>query len=165
MTLDEFNQLDADQRRVELLQCCQCASWASCVSDNAPYGDRQALLETAASVWQTAGETEILEAFAGHPQIGDLEVLRSRYSTTANAEQGQVLMASDETLEALSDANEAYLSRHGFIFVVCASGKSADEMLDMVRARLCNSRDEELVNGAREQAAITELRLIKLIEE
>ena len=110
-------------------------------------------------------EYEILEAFAGHPQIGDMEALRNRYTATADAEQGQVFAASEATLAALKAANEAYLSRYGFIFIVCASGRSADEMLAMVRDRLENSRTEELVNGAREQAAITQLRLEKIIEE
>ena len=165
VTLDEFNQLDPESRRSQLMQNCQCEAWAGRVAARAPFANRHELLDVAALEWQAADEEEVLEAFAGHPQIGDLEVLRSQYAVAANAEQGQVLSASETTLEALKEANEAYLSRHGFIFIVCASGKSADEMLVMVLNRLKNSRADELVNGAREQAAITELRLKKMIEE
>ena len=165
MTLDEFNRLDGEGRRTQLMQSCHCESWAAMVAAQTPFIDRQALLDTAEQVWQTVGEYEILEAFAGHPQIGDTEALRNRYTATADAEQGQVFAASEATLAALKAANETYLSRYGFIFIVCASGRSADEMLAMVRDRLENSRTEELVNGAREQAAITQLRLEKIIEE
>ena len=165
MTLDEFNRLDGEGRRTQLMQSCHCESWAARVAAQTPFIDRQALLDAAELAWQTVGEYEILEAFAGHPQIGDMEALRNRYTATADAEQGQVFAASEATLAALKAANEAYLSRYGFIFIVCASGRSADEMLTMVRDRLENSRAEELVNGAREQAAITQLRLKKIIEE
>ena len=165
MTLDEFNQLDMKGQCGHLMQSCHCEAWARRVAERAPFGDRQELLDAAALEWQTAKEEEVLEAFTGHPQIGDLEALKNRYAVTANDEQGQVLSATEHTLEDLRNANEAYLSRHGFIFVVCASGKSADEMLVMVLKRLKNSRSDELINGAREQAAITELRLKKMIEE
>ena len=165
MTLEEFNQLDPETRRSQLMQKCQCAAWAERVAARAPFGDRKELLDVAALEWQTADEKEVLDAFAGHPQIGDLGVLKNRYAVTANAEQGQVLNADERTLVALKDANEAYLSRYGFIFIVCASGKSAEEMLVMISDRLKNSRADELVNGAREQAAITELRLKKMIED
>ena len=165
MTLDEFNRLDGEGRRTQLMQSCHCESWAARVAAQAPFIDRQTLLDAAELAWQTVGEYEILEAFAGHPQIGDMEALRNRYTGTADAEQGHVFAASEATLAALKAANEAYLSRYGFIFIVCASGRSADEMLTMIRERLENSRAEELVNGAREQAAITQLRLEKIIEE
>ena len=165
MTLDEFNRLDGEGRRTQLMQSCHCESWAARVAAQAPFIDRQALLDAAELAWQTVGEYEILEAFAGHPQIGDMEALRNRYTGTADAEQGHVFAASEATLAALKAANEAYLSRYGFIFIVCASGRSADEMLTMIRERFENSRAEELVNGAREQAAITQLRLKKMIEE
>ena len=76
-----------------------------------------------------------------------------------------MLSAPDETLAELKNMNEAYLERHGFIFIVCASGKSAGEMLEMVKARLPNSRAAELANGSREQGAIMALRIKQLIEE
>lgn len=164
MTLDDFNQLDPDLQLSKLMQSCHCKAWAGRVVALAPFADLQELLNVAASQWETADEKEILEAFAGHPQIGDIDAIKSRYALAAKAEQGQVLSATENTLEALKIANDDYFSRNGFIFVVCATGKSADEMLTMIRNRLRNSREAELVNGAREQAAITKLRLKKMIE-
>jgi len=105
----------------------------------------------------------MLEAFSGHPQIGDLEALRNRYAERAHAEQGQVLSAPDETLAELKDMNEAYLERHGFIFIVCATGKSAEQMLELLEQRLPNSREQELRIAAEEQAKITHIRLDKLL--
>ena len=165
MKLDEFNSLENDERLSCLLGCCNCRAWAGRLAQCAPFSDLESLLREAALIWEAAGEEEILEAFSGHPQIGDLEALRNRYAERAHAEQGQVLSAPDETLAELKDMNEAYLERHGFIFIVCASGKSAGEMLEMVKARLPNSRAAELANGSREQGAIMALRIKQLIEE
>ncbi len=165
MTIDEFNELDLGSQCDYLMESCHCESWARRVAGYAPFASRRELLDSAALEWQTVSEKEILEAFSGHPRIGDLEALQRRYAVTANEEQGQVLTAPESILLDLKDANEAYLSRYGFIFIVCASGKSAEEMLDLVLNRLKNSREDELVNGAREQAAITDLRLKKMIEE
>ncbi|MFT4799054.1 MAG: 2-oxo-4-hydroxy-4-carboxy-5-ureidoimidazoline decarboxylase, partial [Candidatus Azotimanducaceae bacterium] len=111
--------------------------------------------------WQRATEEEILEAFTAHPQIGDLDALRNKYAFTANAEQGQISGTDEETLVVLRDDNRAYLERFGFIFIVCATGKSAAAMLELLQARLPNDRATELTNGAHEQWLITELRLNK----
>lgn len=165
MTLEDFNRLEFADSTALLLDCCHCQSWAERVAERAPFEDLASLMTAADEIWLEATEAEILEAFSGHPQIGDVDALRSKYAETANAEQGQVFGATEETLLALKAANDAYLAKNNFIFIVCASGKSAEEMLALVQARLNNSRDQELVNGAREQGAITELRLRKTIEE
>ena len=108
-------------------------------------------MDFAHTCWSDAAESERLEAFSGHPQIGDLSALKNRFAATASAEQGQVAAATEETLLALKSANDAYLEKFGFIFIVCATGKSAEEMLELVNERLPNSRQEELDNGAIEQ--------------
>ncbi|MFT7246626.1 MAG: OHCU decarboxylase, partial [Candidatus Azotimanducaceae bacterium] len=113
---------------------------------------------------QLATEVETLEAFTAHPQIGDLDALRNKYANTANSEQGQISAADEETLIALRDENQTYLARFGFIFIVCATGKSAAEMLELLQTRLLNDRATELENGAQEQWLITELRLNYLFE-
>jgi 2-oxo-4-hydroxy-4-carboxy-5-ureidoimidazoline decarboxylase len=109
---------------------------------------------------------DILEAFSHHPEIGgDLDALRARFPTTAawsTSEQSAVTDADRETLEALRDGNAAYRERFGHLFIVCATGKSAQEMLALLRARLANDPEAELRVAAAEQARITRLRLEKL---
>lgn len=165
MRLEAFNDLDTQAMEAELVSCCHCAGWSRRVSSHAPFDSLDQLRELAADSWQAASEDERLEAFSGHPQIGDLSALRNRFAKTASSEQGQVTEASEEVLRDLKSCNEAYLEKFGFIFVVCATGRSAAEMLELVRQRLPNSRDEELDNGAREQGKITDLRILRLIEE
>ena len=108
-----------------------------------------------------------LEAFAAHPRIGDREALRAKFATTAawaGEEQRGAAAAPETTLDALAEGNRAYEEKFGYIFIVSASGKSADRMLELLRGRLANDPDTELVNASREQRAITRLRLEKLLE-
>lgn len=165
MTLEEFNDLGRQWQYEALLSCCHCESWAARVPDAAPFESLESLIECARRAWSKATEEDMLEAFSGHPQIGDLDALRNRYAETANAEQGQVAAADEAILVRLRDQNQAYLDRFGFIFIVCATGKSAEEMLELLEARIGNNRDEELANGAREQMAITEIRLRNMVED
>ncbi|MBL6691944.1 MAG: 2-oxo-4-hydroxy-4-carboxy-5-ureidoimidazoline decarboxylase [Pseudomonadales bacterium] len=165
MTLEEFNDLGRQWQYEALLNCCMCESWAARVPDGAPFESVDALVEFARQQWVKVDEAGILEAFSGHPQIGDLEALRNKYANTASAEQGQVAAADESVLIRLRDQNQAYLDRFGFIFIVCATGKSAEEMLGLLDARIRNSRAEELANGAAEQMAITEIRLRKMVED
>jgi 2-oxo-4-hydroxy-4-carboxy-5-ureidoimidazoline decarboxylase len=94
-----------------------------------------------------------------------MNALRNKYASTASAEQGQVTNATEGVLLALREKNLLYLEKFGFIFIVCATGKSASEMLALLEARINNSPDEELVNGAREQGEIMNLRLSKLLKD
>ena len=165
MKLQEFSSLDFSDMKNELIACCHCESWADRVCRSAPFDSLEQLLAVAVDCWQSATEEERLEAFSGHPQIGDLTALRSKFAATAGSEQGQVAGANEETLLALKSANETYLEKFGFIFVVCATGKSAEEMLGLVNKRLANQRHVELQNGADEQGKITEIRIRKRIEE
>lgn len=165
MNLAAFNQLDKDAMRTELLACCHAARWAEAVAAAAPFASFGELVSVAEKAWDNMAEADVLEAFSGHPRIGDLQALRNKYAVTATAEQGQVADAEESVLVRLKDENDAYLEKFGFIFIVCASGKSAAEMLALLEERINNSRDEELANGAREQMAITRLRLQKLIDD
>lgn len=164
MTLEEFNDLGRQWQYEALLSCCTCEAWAARVPDGAPFDSVDALVECAREKWSKVTEPDILEAFSGHPQIGDLEALRNKYADTASAEQGQVADADEQVLIRLRDQNQAYLDKFGFIFIVCATGKSAEQMLTLLDARIVNTRAEELINGAREQMAITEIRLRNLVE-
>ncbi|MEM0955741.1 MAG: 2-oxo-4-hydroxy-4-carboxy-5-ureidoimidazoline decarboxylase [Pseudomonadota bacterium] len=158
MDLAQFNALDHEAAVTVLHGLCHCQRWAQDVAQARPFDSLASLQESCEQCWQDASEAEILEAFAGHPRIGDVNALRDKYST-ANREQGQVGAASDVVLDELLASNRDYEARHGFIFIVCASGKSAEEMLALLKARLPNSREQELATGAGEQAKITALRL------
>lgn len=165
MNLESFNALSPDEMKMELMACCHCDPWAERVMAYRPFQTFDELVTACRGAWLSATEEEILSAFSGHPQIGDLEALKNRYAETASAEQGQVAGADEEVLIRLRDRNQEYLEKFGFIFIVCASGKSAEAMLALLENRLDHSRDRELAIGAREQGAITELRLAKLFEE
>jgi 2-oxo-4-hydroxy-4-carboxy-5-ureidoimidazoline decarboxylase len=111
-------------------------------------------------------KADMLEAFSHHPEIGsDIASLRQRFAATAawsSAEQAGVAGADDATLEALRDGNVRYREKFGYVFLVCATGKTAAEMLALLRARLAHDPDTELQIAAAEQAKITRLRLEKL---
>ncbi len=106
-----------------------------------------------------------LEAFAAHPKIGEAKTPATGDATWSKGEQAGATTASAQTLADLEDANRAYEAQLGFIFIVCASGRSAEDMLRDLRMRLANSREVELRTAAEEQAKITRLRLTKLALE
>jgi 2-oxo-4-hydroxy-4-carboxy-5-ureidoimidazoline decarboxylase len=135
----------------------------------APPQDDEALLALADEVWAQMGREDYLEAFTHHPQIGaSPEALRARFASTSTwsaGEQAGVQAASEEIIERLAEGNALYLKRFGYIFIVCATGKSAAEMLALLEERLPNEPEEELLIAAAEQAKITKIRLNKLAEE
>ena len=145
-----------------LSRACGSARWVDRMMERRPFGSDARLLRTARIEWFGLTEADWLEAFSHHPQIGDRASLAARFPATHDLsaqEQAGVGGARDAVLDALAEANAAYLDRFGFIFIVCATGKSADEMLALLRARLPNNRATELRNAAEEQAKITALRL------
>ena len=105
-------------------------------------------------------------AFEAHPKIGDIKSLKAKYASTealASGEQAGARVAPEAVLQRLKDGNDAYLHKFGFIFIVCATGKSAEQMLELLEQRLPNSREQELRIAAEEQAKITHIRLDKLL--
>jgi 2-oxo-4-hydroxy-4-carboxy-5-ureidoimidazoline decarboxylase len=127
-----------------------------------PFGGVPALLTAAREEWFALAPDDWRDAFAHHPKIGDLGALRARFAATAalaEREQAGVAGAPHAILDALAEGNRAYEQRFGFIFIVCAAGRSAGEMLDMLRARLRNDPRTELLIAAEEQAQITARRL------
>jgi OHCU decarboxylase len=125
-----------------------------------PFEDRAALLRAADRVWWSLGEADHLEAFSAHPKIG-----QKASSAWSQKEQAGAANAEQATLAELAELNQRYDAKHGFIFIVCASGRSADAMLAELRTRLDRDRATELRTAAEEQAKITRLRLGKLLEE
>ena len=166
MTLDAFNALSAEAARAELLRCCGCARWADAVLAARPFKDRSALLAASDAAWAKTGEAEWREAFSHHPRIGGKDALREKFAATrawAKGEQSGAAAASDAVLDALAAGNAAYEKRFGHIFIVCATGKNAAEMLDLLQSRLPNDAGTELRLAAGEQNKITKIRLEKLI--
>lgn len=158
VTREQLNHLPHRSAVDFFFAICHCHRWASDMAEARPYITFDALQQQAKKAWHVATEAEILEAFQGHARIGDLSALKQKYSA-ANKEQGQVAQASESVIQALFDDNETYFSQNGFIFIVCATGKSADEMLALLRERLLNPRALEVANGAIEQGKITQIRL------
>jgi 2-oxo-4-hydroxy-4-carboxy-5-ureidoimidazoline decarboxylase len=166
MTLDAFNHLPGEERHKQLFNCCGSKTWAGRMMVLFPFASLDSLLEAAADEWQQCGVDDWMEAFGHHPKIGDIASLEKKFASTAaiaGGEQSSVRHATPETLQALAAANTEYEARFGFIFIVCATGKSAVEMLELLQDRLNNSRDAEIVNAMREQQKITALRLQKII--
>jgi len=160
VTLEELNGLDEPKAVEALMICCGSARWAMAVARRRPYRDAAQLQATAEDAWSRCGREDFLEAFSRHPRIGDKAALELKF---AGGEQGSIAKASDETIDALARANADYEKRFGHIFIVCATGKSAEEMLALLRARAGNAPEDELAIAAGEQAKITRLRLAKLL--
>ena len=166
MSLQQLNTAAETEARQLLLRCCASETWVSRLLERRPFAGAAQLREAAGRAWRGLSETDYLQAFAGHPEIGDLNSLRARYADTsalAAGEQSGVEAASDELIGELQRGNRAYQEKFGFIFIVCATGKSAGEMLELLQQRLPNSREVELDNAVREQRKIFQLRLEKLL--
>ncbi|RAU18864.1 2-oxo-4-hydroxy-4-carboxy-5-ureidoimidazoline decarboxylase [Nitrincola tibetensis] len=166
MTLNEFNQLDTLAAANALRQCCVSEAWVVRMLGARPFEYEHELYATAEACWQGLDRADYLQAFEGHPKIGDVGSLRAKYANTkvlAAGEQAAVSDADEQTLRALAEGNTAYEARFGYIFIVCATGKSAEEMLSLLNARLSNSPDDELAIAAAEQNKITLIRLQKML--
>ncbi|MDO8757525.1 MAG: 2-oxo-4-hydroxy-4-carboxy-5-ureidoimidazoline decarboxylase [Elusimicrobiota bacterium] len=166
MTLAEFNALPKEPAQAELLRCCGCARWVAAVAAARPFADKAALLAASDAAWAATAERDWLEAFSHHPRIGGKDALRAKFAATqswATGEQAGAAAASEAVLDELAAGNAAYENRFGHIFIVCATGKSAAEMLDLLKSRLGNEPGAELRLAAGEQNKITKIRLEKLL--
>lgn len=166
MTIETLNALPPEEAEARFRDCCAANHWIQGMLDARPYGSAEALFARSKALWPELTEQDWLDAFEAHPKIGDVNSLRAKYANTkamASGEQAGASVASEDVLQRLKAGNDAYLAKFGFIFIICASGKSASEMLELLEARLSNSRSEELENAAKEQAKISELRLEKLL--
>ncbi len=165
MTLDEFNSLPDEKVAAELERCCGSQRWINGMKTILPFDSVSSVYKHADEVWRALSQEDWKEAFVHHPKIGDIENVRTKFaspSAWAVGEQQGVENASDETLRRLADGNLKYEKKFGYIFIVCATGKSADEMLSVLNNRLSNSVDDEIYIAADEQRKITRIRLEKL---
>ena len=163
MTLKDFNKLDRDTAAKELFSCCGSRNWVSLLMQEFPFGTPETLIEKADAVWYGAcNKNDWLESFSHHPKIGDKKSLAGKFS---GKEQAGLGSATDEIIEDLAKANYDYEKKFGFIFIVCATGKSAGEMLRLLTDRLKNNADDELAIAMGEQHKITLIRFNKLLED
>jgi allantoicase len=157
MGLLRLNLLPAKAAAAELLRCCASTRWASALVEERPFGSEEALANAGDRIWRTLGREDWLEAFAAHPRIG------AKGRGWSKDEQKGTQGAAEETMRALAEENARYEERFGHVFLVCATGKSADEMLALLRARMPNDASTELAIAAEEQRKITRLRITKLL--
>jgi OHCU decarboxylase len=164
--LQRLNSPPANEVETELLKCCGSKAWARQVTALRPFDSVDELVGKADRVWWSLEPDDWLEAFHSHPKIGEKKA-GARVAEQSRAwsaqEQSGVESSTEDTLNTLAELNRAYKKKFGFIFIVCATGKSSEEMLENLRARLENPPDMELRIAAAEQAKITELRLRKLL--
>lgn len=168
MTIEQLNALSEGACAEALERCCGASAWVREMVARRPYADAATLHGAADACGTPLTESDWLQAFSHHPRIGDITSLRIRFAATATwagGEQSGAQAAGEATLAALAEGNQAYATRFGFIFIICATGRSADEMLGLLLERLPHERAEELRIAAREQIKITHLRLDKLLSE
>jgi 2-oxo-4-hydroxy-4-carboxy-5-ureidoimidazoline decarboxylase len=162
--LARLNGLGTEAAAAELLACCGSSAWARALAACRPFADEEALFAAAERIWWDLGPEGWREAFAAHPRIGE----RAAGPTAgwSEAEQAGARDAADAAAPLLADlaaANRDYEARFGHVFLICATGKSAGEMLAALRARMGNEPAAEIRIAAGEQAKITRLRLRRLL--
>lgn len=169
MNLGSFNKLSKEEVARLISTCCGSQRWVKLLMEKFPFENENEIIAAAEKIWyDECKEADWLEAFTHHPKIGDTKSLAAKFTSTqhlAGNEQAGVNAASQSLIEELAHANAEYESKFGFIFIICATGRSAAEMLRLLLDRITNSRDEELNIAMGEQHKITILRLKKLIDE
>lgn len=159
MKLDDLNELDASDALKIFLACCGSREWATRMNDLRPFGSIEIALDAADREWLRLGEADWMEAFEAHPRIGE----RSD-SATSQAEQAAVYSAGDTIARALARGNAEYDKRFGFIYIVFATGKTPEYILENLNKRLMNPRDVEIRNAVAEQMKITRNRLQRMLQ-
>ena len=164
--LEWFNSCSEAGALEQFRKCCGSSLWTERMAHHRPFTSLQELKRVADETYNglTAGDWK--EAFSHHPKIGDVKSLREKFASTqqwAAGEQSGAHNASEQVLSALAEGNTAYHQKFGYIFIVCATGKSAEEMLGLLKERLPNNPDTELLIATEEQRKIMHLRLEKLL--
>jgi 2-oxo-4-hydroxy-4-carboxy-5-ureidoimidazoline decarboxylase len=167
MQLEVFNKQTKEEALHMISNCCGSSVWIAGMMRHFPFESEHELFKKAREIWfEQCDEKDWLEAFTHHPKIGDLESLTKKFAATkalASFEQKSVQTADALTIAELAKGNSAYEKKFGFIFIVCATGKTAKEMLLLLTNRLLNSYEVEVKIAMQEQAKITTLRLQKLL--
>ena len=161
-----LNSLTDEEATKELLQCCGSKRWASATATGRPYDTLEILLATADDIWWSLNPNDWIEAFRSHPKIGEKKAadkVSAQSQQWSGQEQSGVANASNTTIDSLADLNREYEQKFGFIFIICATGKTSDEIVAALRERLTHDPAAELPIAAAEQSKITALRLKKLL--
>lgn len=166
MTIADYNSLEQTDKRTLLHQCCGSETWVNKMLAIQPVQQLTDLLKDAEKVWYSCNEGDWKEAFTHHPKIGDVDALKKKFFSDqfAEKEQSSITEANEQTLKSLAEGNRLYELKFGYIFIVCATGKSAEEMLGLLNARLHNDPKKEISIAMEEQHKITRLRLQKLFD-
>lgn len=163
-----LNSAPADAAQAWFMQTCTSEKWCANMVEQRPFSSLEALCTEANLQWRLMTNADYMQAFSGHPMIGDINTLRQKYANTkalASNEQSGTQGATETTLQALQQMNKAYLDKHGFIFIICATGLSADAMLTELAKRLPNDTSAEVETAAQEQMKITLLRINKAFSD
>ena len=165
MTIENLNNLSLKQLRHELGKCCGSLKWVQQMTKSLPFENFEQVKQQAEESWATCSEVDWLEAFSYHPRIGEKEIEEKFNSTAglAGSEQFGVKGASKQVISELTKLNDEYFNTFGFIFIIFATGKSAEEMLNILKKRIENNREKEINIAATEQLKITLLRLKKML--
>lgn len=164
--LMRWNSLPEEQAAREILRCCGSAAWAGRMAAGRPFPNDQALLEASDEAWGRLTQADWLEAFRGHPRIGESKASAAGEQSSAWSadEQHRVTRADDAVKLALAEGNREYERKFGRIFIVCATGKEPAEILKILRRRLANDEQTELRQAAEQQRQITQIRLRKWLK-
>jgi 2-oxo-4-hydroxy-4-carboxy-5-ureidoimidazoline decarboxylase len=159
-----WNGAPVEEAENEIMSCCGSRSWARGMAARRPLQDEASLLASSDETWRNLGEADWTEAFRSHPRIGESRAEKPGHARSAAwsaTEQKDVATADDEIKAALAEANHDYERRFGRIFIVCAAGKTAFEIMEILERRLQNDDRTELHEAAEQQRQITQLRLKK----
>jgi 2-oxo-4-hydroxy-4-carboxy-5-ureidoimidazoline decarboxylase len=165
--LARWNLASLDEAVAQILACCGSPTWARQMAARRPYSDESAVAIASDEVWRSLETSDWMEAFRSHPRIG--ESVSSAHENESSAawaqqEQSKAADAADSIKAAMAEANREYENKFGHIFIVCATGKSAQEMLDIITRRMSNNAETELYEAAEEQRQIIQLRLKKWLQ-
>ena len=165
--LSSWNQSSAEEALDAMLACCGAPRWAAAMVALRPIAGVLELSVAADRIWGTMEEADWLEAFACHPLIGERKAARASDKSAAwsRQEQSTASSAAERVLAELAAGNAAYKRRFGFTYIVCATGKSAEEMLAILNRRLAGNRAAEMIEAAEQQRQITQIRLGKWLAE
>ena len=163
--LAALDELSPESAGAAFARCCGSTAWAAAMAAARPFEDRAAMRRIAERIWWSLDEAAWLEAFAAHPRIGHKPAAGAGHGAWAAGEQKATASAADALLAQLAAANDEYAAKHGFIYIVCATGRSATDMLADLQTRIGHNRATEIRIAAEEQAKITRLRLDKLLQE
>jgi 2-oxo-4-hydroxy-4-carboxy-5-ureidoimidazoline decarboxylase len=166
ISLEDFNQMPASEAASYISRCCGAKRWVEEMVSLRPFDSVMDLMSQAECVWQQLDKSDWLEAFSQHAKIGDVNSLKAKYGKTkdwAKGEQGKVDLSATDTINELAKLNQEYDNRFGYMFIVCATGKTAPEMLEILKSRINNDPDKEILIASKEQNKITILRLEKLL--